>query len=234
MSDSPITPARTSLVPSSVFRRLINMLATPSDVLEEVVAASPKHANWLLPTLLVAVTGLVLLTATTDKEQIAASIGQLSLAGQLSTRQWDWLSNHWQLISAASVFLAAFAGLFWSAFVLWFMGTILLKGRFSMVKALEVAGLASSVLVLGTIITVLLTLALGDASARPALSFFALKIGAGYSTRATLDVLNVFHLWTTAILALGLSKLAVVSFGEAAFWVFGYWVAFRLAILILM
>ena len=100
--------------------------------------------------------------------------------------------------------------------------------------ALEVAGLGSSILVLGTMITVLLTLAMGDASARPALSLFALKIGAGYSTRGALDVLNVFHLWTTAVLAVGLSKLAAVSFGEAAFWVFGYWVAFRLAILILI
>jgi hypothetical protein len=210
------------------------VLATPSDVLEELAAASPRHANWLLPTLLVAATGLILLAATTDQEHIADSIRQLSLGSQLSTKQGDWLSKHWQLISGASVCLASFGGLFWSAFVLWFMGRILLKGRFPMVKALEVAGLASSILVLGTIITVLLTLAIGDASARPALSLFALKIGAGYSTRGALDVLNVFHLWTTAVLALGLSKLTAVSFGEAAFWVFGYWVVLRLAILVLV
>ena len=48
-----------------------------------------------------------------------------------------------------------------------------------------------------------------------------------------LDLLNVFHLWTIALLALALSKLTSVTFKEAAFWVFGYWLGARLMLLLL-
>jgi hypothetical protein len=234
MSAPSLTPASASLAQTSVGPKLLNMLASPSEVIEEVVVASPRHANWLLPTLLVCVTGLILLVATSDSSQVAANLKQLSLASRLSTEQVDWLSKHWQLISGASVCLAAFAGLFWSAFVIWFLGRFPLKSRFPFLKALEIAGLTSSILVLGTTATVLLTLATGDVSARPALSLFLPKLDPSDSTRAAFDVLNVFHLWMTAVLALGLSKLAAASFREAAFWVFGYWVVFRLSVMLLV
>ncbi len=233
MSDPSLTPAATCQVPTSVGQRLFSILASPSEVFEEVVAASPRPANWLLPTLLVCATGLILLAATSGTDQAANAIGQLSLASQISTEQGNWLSKHWQQISAASLCLAAFGGVFWSAFVIWFIGWIPLKSRFPFVKALEIAGLTSSILVLGTIATALLTLATGDASARPALSLLVLKLDPAHPTRAALEILNVFHLWTTAVLALGVSKLAAASFREAAFWVFGYWVVVRLAVMVL-
>ncbi len=46
-------------------------------------------------------------------------------------------------------------------------------------------------------------------------------------------MLNVFQLWTTAVLAVGLSKLARVPFKDAAFWVFGYWFMAKLALVML-
>jgi hypothetical protein len=49
---------------------------------------------------------------------------------------------------------------------------------------------------------------------------------------AVLDSLNVFHLWATTLLALGLCKLSRASFRESAFWVFGYWLVARLAIIL--
>lgn len=48
-----------------------------------------------------------------------------------------------------------------------------------------------------------------------------------------LDTLNFFHVWTTAVLAIGLARLSGVSFKESALWVFGYWFLARIAILIL-
>jgi hypothetical protein len=51
--------------------------------------------------------------------------------------------------------------------------------------------------------------------------------------REVLGVCNVFHLWTTTVLAVGLSKLSGVSFKESAFWVFGYWLVIRLALIVL-
>ena len=84
---------------------------------------------------------------------------------------------------------------------------------------------------LGAIVTALLGVATCDASARPALSLFAGQSNAGTHLHAALDAANFFHLWTATVRAVGLSKLARVSFNEAAFWVFGYWVAWRVAMI---
>lgn len=220
-------------ITTSVWARLINILAIPSNVFEEILAASPGPANWLLPTLLVCASGLVLLGATGDGDHTAAAIGQLSRASPLSTEQIDWLSKHRKLIAGATVCLDAFAGLFWSAFVLWYIGRVPLKTRFPFGKALEVVGLTGSILILGTIVTALLASIVGDPSVKPALSVLVLRLEVDSPTRAALDTLNFFHLWAIAVLALGLSKLTLVTFKEAAFWVFGYWVVARLALIVL-
>jgi hypothetical protein len=121
----------------------------------------------------------------------------------------------------------------WSAFVLWFIGRVFLKVRFSYLKTLEIVGLAGIILVLGTLITSLLIAASGDAAARPSLSLLARKLDPSLPSRQVLDMLNVFHLWTTTVLAIGLSRLSGVSLKEAAFWVFGYWLFARIALIVL-
>jgi hypothetical protein len=145
----------------------------------------------------------------------------------------ETLTAGWPLVASLIICLTAFAGTLWSAFVLWFMGRLFLNSRFSYLKTLEVVGLTGIILVLGTLITGLLIAATGDASARPSLSLLVAKLDASHPFRQALDVFNVFHLWTTTVLAIGLSRLSGVSFKEAAFWVFGYWVFARIALIIL-
>jgi hypothetical protein len=96
---------------------------------------------------------------------------------------------------------------------------------------MEVVGLTGMILALGAIITALLIAATGDAAARPALSIFAGHSNPGNKVYSALEVMNFFHCWAATVLAVGLSKLARVSFNEAAFWVFGYWVTLRVALI---
>jgi hypothetical protein len=160
------------------------------------------------------------------------TIRQLASAATFSQEQMETLSGVWPLVSSLSVCLAAFIGTFWSALVLWLIGRVFLKVRFSYLKTLEVVGLTGILLVLGAIVTSLLIASSGNAAARPSLSLLAAKLSAG-PMRQVLDTLNIFHLWTTTVLAVGLSKLSGVSFKEAAFWVFGYWLFIRIALIIL-
>ena len=95
------------------------------------------------------------------------------------------------------------------------------------------AGLSGTILVLGLVVTGLLSLAAGDPSARPALSLLFSKLPQGNSLRAVSEVLNCFYLWTTAVLAIGLSRVSGVSFKESVFWVFGYWVVVRIGLILL-
>jgi hypothetical protein len=216
---------------TSLDEKLLNIFVSPGDVFDEVIAAPTRLANWRVPTLLTCFAGIILLQATTAEQTTA--IHQLAGTAALPQEQREMLSGAWPLVSSLTVCLAAFGGTIWSAFVLWFIGRVFLKVCFSYLKTLEIVGLTGIILVLGTTVTGLLIAVSGDAAARPALSALAAKTDAASTLRKVLDTLNFFNLWTTAVLAIGLSKLSGVTFKEAAFWVFGYWLFFRLTLIVL-
>jgi hypothetical protein len=233
MALETITAANAPTARTSVREKMLNLFATPGDVFEQVFSEPPNLASWLLPTLLVCLTQVLLLHALAPKEQTEEVIRQILVAGTISAAGAQKLAGSWRLISSLTICLCAFSGTFWSAFVLWFMGRIFLKTRFSFLKALEVAGLSGGILVLGAIVTVLLLGLSDDPAVRPALSLLAPKSVSGARLRAVLDSMNLFHLWAATLLALGLCKLSRASFRESAFWVFGYWLLARLAIILL-
>jgi hypothetical protein len=211
--------------------KLLNIFVSPGEVFDEIVASPPKPACWLVPTLLVCLTTIVSLLAAPVSGSRAAEVRQLAEAGAIVSSDTGKLSSRLLSAAAFTVATSAVAGTFWSAFVLWFMGRIFLKTRFPFLKTVEVVGVTGMILVLGTIVTGLLIAATGDAAARPALSIFVGVSNPGTKTYSGLEAINLFHLWAATVLAVGLSKLARVSFNEAAFWVFGYWVALRVALI---
>jgi hypothetical protein len=225
-SVTPATAAPASAV-TSLPARLANLLACPGEVFEDLAAAPPRLVNWLLPTLLVALTSSVLAAALASGGPAIASVVIVG-AGKTAL-----LPPQRQVVSAVTITLAAFGATAWSALVLWFIGRVFLNARFSYGKAVEIVGLTGVIVSLGAVITALLVVASGDAAARPALSLFASGLPADDPVRAVLGVFDLFHLWATAVLAIGLSKLSGVSLKESAFWVFGYWLVLRLALILL-
>jgi hypothetical protein len=228
ISDLSLSTARTS-----VREKLLNIFVSPTDVFDEVIASPPNLANWRIPTLLVCLAGIVAIRTGNSHEQPAATIRNLTDAGTISVAQAQALTGLWPLLSSLLICLAAFGGTCWSAFVLWFIGRVFLKVRFPYPKALEIVGLTGIILVLGSIVTALLFATSGDPAARPALSLIAHKMNPDRPLYQILQTLNIFHLWSTTALAIGLSRLCNVSFKEAAFWVFGYWLAARIVLIFL-
>jgi len=218
---------------SSLIRKLANILVVPGEVFEETVSSALTLKNWLVPTALVCVTGLVLTRVAAPKDQIAVTVAGLVSGGAVTTVQAESLSTHWQINSILLACLGAFLGTFWSAFVLWSIGRWLLKSCFSFHKTLEIVGLAATIIALGDIVTALLIVASGDSAARPALSLLVGGTGPTEVVYASLRAVNFFQVWATAVLAIGLSKLSCASFKEAAFWVFGWWLVARLGLLLL-
>jgi len=218
---------------TSLIAKLVNLYVYPGDVFAEVAVSPPRLMNWLVPTLLAALASLVLLNTATTPEHTAALIARMVDAGDVSAARTDVLSTNWKPISALGTGLGAFAGTFWSASLLWFIGRCFLQTRFSYMKAVEVVGLTGMILALGAIVTTLLIAASGDVAARPALSFFTRRLASGETAPAVLEALNFFHFWTTAVLAIGLARLSGTSFKQSAFWVFGYWIIARLTVILL-
>jgi hypothetical protein len=239
MIPMPATSSISSTVPAStsLVAKLIDMFASPSEVFDEVVAAPPRFANWLVPTVLVALASLFLLRASSN-EGVSVTTTPQAVEAQPTTPdsaavQAEPSSVDAQRLSVLATCGGAFAGTFWSAFLLWFIGRAFLRTRFSYLKTLEVVALAGIIVALGAIVTALLIGISGDPATRPALSFFVRRLPSTDHVRLILDTFNFFHLWTITVLAIGLSRLSGVSFKESAFWVFGYWFVARLALIIL-
>jgi Yip1 domain. len=233
MAASALSISSSSVSPTSLRQKLLNIFVSPSDVFDEVIESPRNLANWRIPTLLVCLVTVVSLQLGNSPTQHSATLNYLTQTGTISVAQAQALAGTWPLLSALLVFLATFAGTCWSAFVLWFIGRMFLKVHFPYLKALEIVGLTGTISVLGTITTILLVAASGDPTARPALSLLLPKLDQTRAFHQILTTLDFFHLWTTTVLALALSRLCNITFKEAAFWAFGYWMIARIVVIIL-
>ena len=231
MATLALTAPNAPPVSMPLCEKLLNIFVSPGEVFEEVVASPPKPACWLVPTLFVCLTAMISLLVAPVRENRAAEVRQLAESGAIVSSDTGKFSRRLLPAAALTVATSAVAGTFWSAFVLWFIGRMFLKTRFPFWKSIEVVGLTGMILALGTIVTGLLIAATGDTAARPALSIFVGPSNPDNKVYSDLEAMNFFHLWTATVLAVGLSKLARVSFSEAAYWVFGYWVALRVALI---
>jgi hypothetical protein len=233
MPTHALTEPNAPPVSTPLHGKLLNIFVSPGEVFEEVVASPSTPVTWLVPTVFVCLTAMISLLVAPLQRGAEAEVRQRSDTDAIVSSDTAKLSNRLILAAALTVTASAIAGTVWSAFVLWFMGRMLLKTRFSFWKTMEVVGLTGMILALGAIVTSLLIAATGDPAARPALSIFLGQSNPGHKLHSGLEAMNFFHLWAATVLGVGLSKLARVSFSEAAFWVFGYWVALGFAMICL-
>ena len=240
----PVPPATTSLA-----ARLMNVFATPGEVFEEVQAAPANAANWLAPVFLAAIVGVISVVIIFSQPAILQQIheqqakmfdGQVK-AGKMSQADADKALGVAEKFSGPAVLkitgsLAAvavcFARVFGWALVLWLLALLFLKTKFSYLKAVEVAGLASMISILGGIVTLLLTVNFGKESA-PSLALAVSEFNPKNPLHLALAAANVFDFWILGVMSVGLARLACAPFSRALFLVAGYWLAlqfFRISI----
>jgi Yip1-like protein len=218
MNAHPTQALGTSPVQTSIAAKMLNLLVSPTLVFDEVLASPLTIANWLVPMVLACLSSLLVLGITSDPAPMTNGAA---------------LSTHWAGVASLALCASVLLGTLWCGLVLWLIGRFLLKSRFEFAKALEVAGLSATIMVLAAVTTALLTLAVGNPSARPDLSLLCSNLASDSPLLAVASVFNVFHLWAASVLAIGLARLAKVSLMEAAFWVFGFWIFGRIGLIIL-
>src|SRR5438552_74878 len=168
MTTASVPDDRLAVTP--LVEKLLNIFVSPDEVFEEVVASPPTPACWLVPLLFVCLTGIISLLVMPARELGAGEVRQLVESDASVSTEIGKLSHHGSELAILTVATSAFAGTFWSTSVLWLVGRVFLKTRFPFLKTLEVVALTGIILGLSTIMTALLGVATGDASARPALS----------------------------------------------------------------
>ena len=249
---APAPPPGTSLL-----ARLLNVLAIPGQVFEEVRATRHSVWNWLVPVPVYAVS-LALFTVvffsiptiqklwteqqSKMRQTQASSLAEDVKSGKLKQADADQtLAAMDSLLRPRVVKTVALAGGFcfgmarvcWWAFVLWLLARTILKVPIPFGKALEVAGLASVVALIGNVAVVALTV---DFAKTFSDGGFALSVTDFASSRHQMLVAvaqNALNFWLIAVLGTGLARLTGLPWIRGAFLVVAYWIASEFLLLVL-
>src|SRR5690349_8691184 len=87
----------------SVISKVLNILVTPGDVFDQVIAMPFRQSTWIVPTLLVCVTGLFLVAVGKTPDHTSSAGGGLVEASSISASQAENLIRHWTPISLVIV-----------------------------------------------------------------------------------------------------------------------------------
>ncbi len=218
--------------------RLLNVFAAPGDVFTEVKASAPCSANWVVPALilvLVSWIGAALIFSQDSVNRQLSDITDRALQQRaqstpITEQQAEQARKVAGIVAKVGAFaappFAAFVAPFWGGLIIWLVGAKIIKGSFTYMKAVEVAGLANMIGVLDGIVRTLLIVSLGNLYATPSLGLAVKDFDPQNTLHGLLAAVNVITFWLLAVRAIGLSRLSGVSFGKAAAWIFGIWVAF--------
>ncbi|HKW30956.1 MAG TPA: YIP1 family protein [Verrucomicrobiae bacterium] len=233
---------------TSLAGKLFNVIAAPGEVFNEVTRAPARAANWLVPVLIYAVIGVIsvcimfaqpAIQQTIHDQQVKA-LDQRVQQGKMTQAQEDQALQAMEKFMGPTVLaiggsfamlIYSFVSVFWWALVVWLLGRWFLKTRFGYLKAVEVAGLASVILVLGIIIATLLAVILGRLYGGPSLGLLVSDFDPTKRVHLLLGAANLVYFWHTAILGIGLAKLSGVSTGKAVMVVFTYWLLAELLLI---
>ena len=229
---------------TSLAARLMNVFAAPTEVFEEIRTTRSTTGNWLVPALLTAVVMAVSMVIVASqpaiqqkvREQQVQAIERRVTAGRLTRPQADQQKAMMEKFGSGTL-LKAGAGVagvclgigrvFWWATVLWLLGRWLLRTPFGYGKAMEAAGIAGMIGVLGMIVALLLQVNFSNPSASPSLALAVSNFDAKKPSQLLLVALEVFQIWQPVVLGCALARLANVPFLRGAFVMFGFWIIWQ-------
>jgi hypothetical protein len=246
METTPANPDSVSQpAPTTLWSRLFNVFAAPGDIFEEVKNSKPTTSNWLAPALIFIVVGVISSVVIFSQPAIVQQIHDQQTkvmddqvkAGKLTQAQADQAlaamdkftgPTMMMVFGSVGAVFGSFAHIFWWAFVLWLIAQWFLKTKIPFLKAAEVAGLTTMILVLGTVVTILLTVITGKLGMTPSLALTVGDFDLKNKVHLLLAAVNIFSFWQIGVAACGLSRLTGAPFTKALLLVGLYWLAFTL------
>ena len=244
-SSPPTIPNAINAHSTSLAARMANVFAAPGEVFDEVKSAPASVANWLVPAVLLALVGIVyafvLFSQPSIQQQIREqqeqAIEQMVKDGKRTQAEADQALAAIEKFSGPTMMkvygsfaavIGSFIKILWWGFVVWMLARWLFKVRVPYMKAVEVAGLAAMISVLGAVVSLFLAVTMGNMFATPSLALLVDDFSPTNKTHLLLGAVNFFNLWLVGVLASGLARLGGVSFGKAALILFGFWTALEL------
>jgi hypothetical protein len=217
--------------------RLLNVFAVPGEVFGDLKTTPAAISNWLVPAIFGAVIGVISVFIILSqpaiqkqfRERQTKLIEEGAGAGRMTAEERTFaekLTGPAVLkgVAAAGAVIGSFVSILWWGFILWFLARRLLRVPVPFAKALEVAGLAMMINVLGGIVAMLLIVNLGRMGATPSLALMVKDFDTTRKGHLIAAAANVFSFWVVGVRSIGLAKLAEVSYLRAAWVVVTFWV----------
>ena len=226
--------------PMSLAGRMINVIAAPGEVFEQVKTAPGSTANWLAPAcilILLSWLGSWLVFSQPSiqlqvREMTDQAIDKQVQAGKLTQQQAEQSREVAAKFGGLFTKVAAYGAPvvlalvlpFWWGLLIWLVGTKAMRGDFGYMKGVEVAGLSGIIGAIDAIVRTLLILIMGSLFASPSLALFLKQFDPQNPAHTLLAVFSVMTFWVLGVRSVGLARLAGSTFAKAAAWVFGFWV----------
>jgi hypothetical protein len=197
----------------SLGNAISDVFTSPSEVFQSLKNTAPSSILWVAPfiaTLLIVVVSVIMLftneTLKTEMNDDGKLTQEQADMTEAQTESMGGMMIAFGIIGGV-VFVSAFY--FGGALFLWLANKTILKSAVGYGKHLELYGIASWIGVLGGIITVLMMVGLGSIAATPsgALAFLG-SFDPTNKLHMLMASLNVFSIWQTAVIGIGLSKLS--------------------------
>lgn len=230
----PLPPA------PSLGTTITDVFASPSEVFQSLKGTASTPKLWVVPLiamfLVVALITVMLFTNETLKVEMkdvqSKAIQTKVEQGKLTQEQADQAESRMDSmggmmivfgIIGAAIFICAYY--FGGALFLWLSNKTILKSTMGYGKYLELYGIASWIGVLGSIIAALMMVGLGTMTATPSA---ALAVLGSYDSTSNfhklLSAINIFSIWETAVIGIGLSKFSGKSTGAGMGVAFALWI----------
>jgi len=226
---------------SSFFERMTDIFSAPGKLFSEVATAPVQSSSWVVPYILAMLIGLVstyaILSNQTLREQALEpqrkAMQESVDKGEMTQDQMDRATEMTESSSMVVIFGSVFAlvmvtvTLFGVPLILWIIVKLILKSSANYKKLLELYGLASLIGILNAIITLSMIYLFDSLRATPGASLLLLG---NFDYRNFLHMfiasLNIFTLWQTAVVGIGISKVSNKSTGTGMIVSFGLWLVY--------
>lgn len=220
----------------SLIGRLFNVFATPGEVFEEVRTSPVRFSNWVVPMvifMIVGCIGSVLIFSQAPikqkmREQYLQTIQPQVDSGKIPKDRVDTLIDTMMAFGTvgAAVSPVVYAAIqpFWWGLIIWLVGARLWKANFDFMKAVEVAGLAITILILQSIIHTLMAIITSNVYATANLILLVKDPDPKNPFFVPLTALDATSIWALVVRSIALARLGGRSFARAAVWVFGVWI----------
>jgi len=204
--------------------KVMNVFSAPGELFEGIAKSEKKNSNWSLPLILTMIVGMIFVFVAFSqapiqdqmREQTEKTLQKKVESGSMTQEQADRAMTAnpakpgtplFMIFGAVGVAFVTAAMLFGFALVFWLVGKWFFKATTSYGKVLEVVGLSMYVSVLGSIITLLLVVAMGSLYATPSLALAVSHFDPANKLDKFLAAVNLVTFWYLAVVAVGLGKI---------------------------